>query len=325
MPPSDTEPGQGATLSSGTWGEIVTDGPRIDLEERGFQFFSDENGYHPPSPVFPVGRFWVESSSATSSAAASFSWSCEHGTMTPSEGNESFLSLTSMPQSDNKAVWVIVEVALDEQTKPKRVYLVFPCVRKEFKLESTENFSPHLGETMGVSVAIPGCAHTSEASWVEVEIMRETVGGFDHVAWVDMDSTSSGTDRYHEIKATKRTAWGTWDGMAQAGLGLADHPDVFIGPKGSFNRAMPAVKSGDPVPPPFYAVVARLLDEDKSTVLGAITNAVFVRSIERLCAIVRGRLCAVDCASIVRGRLCAPRAVNSSACSLPGFMRYWRR
>jgi hypothetical protein len=139
-----------------------------------------------------------------------------------------------------------------------------------------------MGETMGVSVTLPGCAHTSEASWVEVEIMRETVGGFDHVAWVDMDSHTAGTDRCHEIKAMERTAWGAWDGMAQASLGLADHPDVFTGPKGSFNRAMPAVKSGDPVPPPFYAVVARLLDADKASVLGATTNSAFVPQVARL-------------------------------------------
>jgi hypothetical protein len=118
-----------------------------------------------------------------------------------------------------------------------------------------------------VKTTLPGCAHTSQDGWLEIEVMRQTVGGWQHVAWVDMDPNTPGNDRYYEISgAGGYTLAFTWDGIAQTGLGLADHPNVFHGTKGSFNRAMPKVESGKPVPPPFYTVFARLLNANKEPV-----------------------------------------------------------
>ena len=56
---------------------------------------------------------------------------------------------------------------------------VWPCPRRVFALESyTGNFSPHLGEEMGFTVAIPGCLHERDPGWLEAEIMRETTAGW---------------------------------------------------------------------------------------------------------------------------------------------------
>jgi hypothetical protein len=191
--------------------------------------------------------------------------------MTPVTGPESRFTLTSLPpqsSSDDGAVPVIVTERMDDETEISLTNLVRRCVTRVFGMDlAPNNFSPHLGETTTITVFLPGCPHYGNSDWLEIEVMRQTVGGWQHVAWVDMDPNTPGNDRYRDISGTGGyTIPFTWDGIAQTGLGLANHPDVFHGTRGSFNRAMPAIESGDPVPPPFYTVFARRLNANKEPV-----------------------------------------------------------
>jgi hypothetical protein len=112
--------------------------------------------------------------------------------------------------------------------------------------------------------------------------MRETTVGWQHVAWVDMDDSTPGVDRYGAATNLPHEASFAWDGRAQVGLDLADHSDVFTGPKGSFHRAMPIIEEGKPVPPPFYTLFARLWNDGKDVLLAEETRRFFVPQVVNL-------------------------------------------
>jgi hypothetical protein len=146
----------------------------------------------------------------------------------------------------------------------------------------TANFSPHLGETNVVSVTLPGCRHGNEPGWLECEVMRETTVGWQHVAWVDMDDSTPAVDRYGAATNLPHEAFFDWDGRAQVGLDPADHPDVFTGGTNSFHRAMPAVESGEPVPPPFHTLRVRLWNEVQDTVIAEEYRRFYVPQVVRI-------------------------------------------
>jgi len=73
-----------------------------------------------------------------------------------------------------------------------------------------------------------------------------------------------------------------WDGIAQVGLPLADHPDIFNGPRGSIHRAMPAITSEEPVPPPFYTVRVRHWNSGKTEMLNEYSETVFIPQVVKV-------------------------------------------
>ena len=73
-----------------------------------------------------------------------------------------------------------------------------------------------------------------------------------------------------------------WDGIARAALPLAEHPDVFTGGTQPFHRAMPAVVSGEPVPPPFVELCVRHWNTERDTMLAEETRRVFVPQVVKI-------------------------------------------
>ena len=174
---------------------------------------------------------------------------------------------------------VLTTLALDAGSRVVVTSIVEQCLQKVFTASlSTNIFSPHLGETLGVGVTLPGCKHVQNPGWLEIEVVREVIGEFQHVASVDMDPTTSSLARYLETSALGGQSLGfEWDGIAQASPPLADHPDdVFTGPLGSFHRAMPATTAGEPVPPPFYTLRVRLWDSEKTEIRDEAAYKVYV-------------------------------------------------
>ena len=185
-------------------------------------------------------------------------------------GHRAHLRLMRMPSGDDKRVPVVAAITLDSESEAKIRAHVNPCSRREFSFACGDNFSPHLGESLSIGVTMPGCAHTDETSigdetkkvFLEIEAMRETMFGKDHIAWVDMDETAAGLQQ--QIEAAGRSGFSVaWDGIAQVNLTELIHRDVFRTPMDSFYRAMPSVVAGEPVPPPFCSLIARLRNKDQ--------------------------------------------------------------
>ncbi len=254
------------------------DYPRIQILEKRFEVV-------PESKLFHAGDVTVGLFSITNTVnidSVNVTWSVSHGSMSPLTGDSSSLFVGSIPDGDEPII-ITAEVELDELFSAVDTAEVRLCRHEGFSLDSyTSNFSPQLGETNVISVTLPGCVHQNDPGWLEIEVMRETTAGWQHVAWIDMDTSTSGVDRYGDAMQLPHHPIFIWDGIAQTSLPLADHPDVFTGPKGSFNRAMPAVVTGEPVPPPFYTFVVRLWNSDKSLVVDMVERKIYIPQVVNL-------------------------------------------
>jgi len=212
-----------------------------------------------------------------------FSWYSAYGDMYPPTGIESWLTLRRLPTRLNENVTVVTTAELDASTDAYVSTPVTRCPRNAFTVNfSTSNFSPHLAETCLISVVLPGCSCQNDPGWLEIEVRRETTGGFQHVAYLDMDPSTPGVSRYGDTAKLLSQCAFTWNGMARASLPLADHPDVFDGPMGSFNRAMPAIVAGSPVPPPFYTLVVRLWNPERSQIVDMVERKIYVPQVVNL-------------------------------------------
>ncbi|MGI5868952.1 MAG: thrombospondin type 3 repeat-containing protein [Kiritimatiellia bacterium] len=236
----------------------------IDVLEKRFEIVPPSAVYH--STGDDVGPFTV--TNAVNIDTNAILWSTDCGTMSPGTGGASTLTVTSLPPDGDEIV-VTASLMLDDVFRAVDTAIVDLCPGREFSItDCTSNFSPHLGETNVFDVTLPGCAHQNTPGWLEAEVMRQTTAGWDHIAYVDLDSESPGLDRWRETTSLSMGSnTFSWDGKAQVDLPLADHPDVFTGPKGSFNRAMPAMLKGEPVPPPFCTLFVRLWNPERETVL----------------------------------------------------------
>ena len=257
------------TLSSAGAGGV---GPSTDIKAGMFEVDCADQ-YHDVGDE--VGAFTVTSLLGMEDAI--FEWASEYGGMQPDSGMESWLTVARLPETGENLT-VVTTAKLDSESRVAVTSIVTKCDSRIFSFSlSTNNFSPHLGETLGVEVTIPGCGHTRDPGWLEIEVVREVVDELQHVASMDMDPQTPGLDRYLETSALGGQSLSfAWDGIAQVGLPLADHPDVFTGPVGSFHRAMPAMTAGDPVPPPFYTLRVRLWDQERNETLEESAYRVYV-------------------------------------------------
>ena len=131
-----------------------------------------------------------------------------------------------------------------------------------FQSGTTTNFSPHFGETASLSVKLepspppggyPGidfvCHIARKLSSEDYEIIQT----------IDVVPTNG----MHTLQRATDFTWLTmsWSGIPSALDGNKDPAtgyDEFHGVAGSFNRKLPAITAGKPVPPPFYYAVAQL-------------------------------------------------------------------
>ena len=255
----------GGILRNGGGGGRAWSGPEIELYEMFVLINSDNSGYHPPD--FNVGNFWlVDIVGEPNSIPEPVTWSCEYGDMTPvsgGAGHRSHLRLKRLPSGDDKRVPLVATIKLDEESEAKIRAHVNPCSRREFSFVCADNFSPHLRESLSINVTMPGCGHYNDGGWVEAEIMRQTTSGWQHVGWVDASKMQPGQQDRVWIGGAAHSL--LWDGIAKKSAPLADSPAVFTQGAQPFHRALPAVVSGEPVPPPYYTLFVRVRAADSPT------------------------------------------------------------
>ena len=102
--------------------------------------------------------------------------------------------------------------------------------------------------------------------FLEVEAGRETDSGWQHLAWIDTDPETPGLQRRTAISRDNPPAI-DWDTKATSSAPLSNGTDSLVyDSKTTFTRALPAVASGQYVPPPFVMVISRTFDNENNLV-----------------------------------------------------------
>ncbi len=249
-----------------------SDTPRTDIKAGRFEVYCDDV-YHTTGDI--VGLVVTNQSGMGS---VTFGWRSAYGDMDPNSGLESELTIERLPTLPDEKVTVVTTASLDGETDVDVTTVVEKCAQEVFSAGlSANNFSPHLFETNWIVATVPGCGHIFSPGWLEIEVMRETLGGNQHVAYVDLDPLTATLDRYLDTSAFGgQTLSFPWDGIAQASLPLAYYDEIFTNGTRNFNLAAPAVAADDPVPPPFHTVAVRLWNAAKTETLHEYTRTIFV-------------------------------------------------
>ena len=128
--------------------------------------------------------------------------------------------------------------------------------------------SPSPSNTV-IDVSYPSCGHPldeEEEYVIEVEAGRETATGWQHLAWIDTDPSTPGTQRRTRVSGGRYHSL-EWDMKATSSAPLADGTDSLVyDANTTFARALPAVTAGQYVPPPFATIKTRLLDANSNVV-----------------------------------------------------------
>jgi hypothetical protein len=172
---------------------------------------------------------------------------------------------------------------LDDSSYVTNRTFIHKCTKQSFGIAyATGNFSPHLEETATFQLNIYGCPHFHQEGWLEGEIMRLATDGWQHVGWIDMAPDITGHQKRTYVSSLQHTV--VWDGIVTEDAALVESPDVFTGPRGSFNRALPEVISEEPVPPPYYTIFFRLRENnhDESEILNEASTRIYVPQIVNL-------------------------------------------
>ncbi len=102
--------------------------------------------------------------------------------------------------------------------------------------------------------------------YLEVEAGRETDSGWQHLAWIDTDPETPGLQRLIAISRDNPPTI-DWDTKATSSAPLSNGTDSLVyDSKTTFTRALPAVASGQYVPPPFVTVISRTFDDKNNLV-----------------------------------------------------------
>jgi len=155
----------------------------------------------------------------------------------------------------------------------------------DLSLNATPNFSPHLGETntVVIAAAMHNCNHyvtPGEGCTFEIELMRETTNGWQHVAWLDADPGAVGKQNAFTITNGWQETTLLWDGIATENAAQTTSPDVFTQGAQPFNRVFSAVTSGKPLPPPFYTIITRIRKND--TIYAQASQTVYVPQVVKI-------------------------------------------
>ena len=120
-----------------------------------------------------------------------------------------------------------------------------------------------------IDVPYPSCGHPlddEEEYMIEAEAGRETATGWQHLAWIDTDPSTPGTQRRTHVSGGRHHSL-EWDMKATSSAPLVDGTDSLVyDANTTFARALPAVAAGQYVPPPFATVKGRILDANGNVV-----------------------------------------------------------
>ena len=102
--------------------------------------------------------------------------------------------------------------------------------------------------------------------YLEVEAGRATASGWQHLAWIDTNPNEPGLQQRTAISRDNPPSI-DWDTKATSSAPLTNGTDslVYDGYT-TFTRALPAVASGQYVPPPFVTIISRTFDEENNLV-----------------------------------------------------------
>ena len=253
---------QGLVQAQSLRGDTAGDVPRIEIAYRKLGIKPVDPGWHFVDEL--IGPFSI--TNYAGALPADVSWSVDYGEVSVAPGSVVvYLRVTEEPPSYKNGVITLKAASeLDAETVVTNRIEVPKCIQPEFSLtDGTGNFSPHLGETASFTLALPGCNHATREGWIEGELMRETTAGWQHVGWLDASQAQPGHQKRRRCLFGPQTI--TWDGIATESAALADSPDVFTEGSAPFHRALPAVVSGEPVPPPYYTLFFRYREADSDT------------------------------------------------------------
>ncbi|MGI5869852.1 MAG: hypothetical protein ACOX9C_10480, partial [Kiritimatiellia bacterium] len=269
-------PASGPQTLSSTGGGAL--GPGTEIKAGMFEVVFADN-YHDVGDG--VGAFTV--TNHVGMGDATYHWISEFGDMEPDSGVESWLTVARLP-GHGEDMTVVTTAELDSVSRVAVTSIVGKCISRVFSAcLSTNNFSPHLYETNCVTVVLPGCGHTPNPGWLEIEVVRKTIGATQHVASVDMNPQTPAIDRYLDTSALGgQTLSLSWDGIAQVDLPQAEHPDRFTRYDKSVRRIMPKVEQDEPVPHPFYDIRVCLWNHEKTEVLHQHRETVFIPQVVKV-------------------------------------------
>lgn len=173
-------------------------------------------------------------------------------------------SIVTAPSNASLTLEIMLSAAnIGDGILPSTVLVGLLAPRVMIEDSSTDNFSPHLGETATLNVRLnppPPQGGYSEF-FFEMQIIRELEGGgIQHIQWIDVDPNDPGINIARDADFTSLAL--EWSGIPDPQLdgnaSQATGPDVFEGVSDSFNRVLPVVTAGEPVPPPIYHAIARM-------------------------------------------------------------------
>ncbi len=102
--------------------------------------------------------------------------------------------------------------------------------------------------------------------YLEVEAGRETASGWQHLAWIDTNPNVPGIQQRTAISRDNPPSI-DWDTKATTSAPLSNGTDSLVyDSKTTFTRALPAVASGQYVPPPFVTIISRTFDDNNNLV-----------------------------------------------------------
>ena len=111
--------------------------------------------------------------------------------------------------------------------------------------------------------------------FLEVEVGRDTAGGWQHLAWVDTDPETPGVQRKTTISRDNPPTI-NWDAKATSSAPLANGKDSLVYDSlTTFARALPAVAAGQYVPPPFATIISRTFD-DKDNLIAEFSTSLAI-------------------------------------------------
>lgn len=236
--------------------------------------------------------FTAEPDSGLSSLADGvfINWTATYGALSSPTGWVSVFS-PAFEDDDYASGSVADVIAYSGSSEVPETYIsstgqVFICHGHiDLSLNATPNFSPHLSETntIVIAAAMHNCTHDAtpgEGCTFEIELMRENTSGWQHVAWLDADPGTAGSQDAFTITNGWQGTTLQWDGIATESAAQATSPDVFTQGTQPFNRIFPTVTSGKPLPPPFYTLFTRIRKND--TIYAHASQTVYIPQVVKI-------------------------------------------
>ena len=256
--------------------------PETGFTFKGFSIVTDDPGWHGGAVFGPT-----VATNMNGVAVSDLIWSSPHGEIAFMHNNNDrrIMSLKNAGATffDDYKIKITCRAELDTQTAITNQIAVSRCSVQPLTAKTGDEFATALESSHGIEITLPNCPHIFEPGyWVETEVMRETTAGWQHVDWVDASPAQPGRQKRVQIFGATHNMY--WQADAGESAALAESPAIFTSGKEPFRRALPAVISGEPYPPPYYTLFTRIRSEnsDSSPVIESVKNDVYVPQVVKV-------------------------------------------